>query len=142
MRTMTLLLLSALTLVAADDPWTKIQEVKSGSELRVFKKGAKQPVLAKLDQVTEESVVIVVKNEQVAVPKEEIDRIDARPTGGSRVTRQTTTKMNTPGNPSPSDQRIGGGSPGPSSSSSSSLSIGGKPDFETVYRRMAGAPKK
>jgi len=142
MRTMTLLLLSAITLVAADDPWAKVQEVKSGSELRVFKKGAKQPVLAKLDQVTEESVVIVVKNEQVAVPKEEIDRIDARPTGGNRVTRQTTTKMNAPGNPSPSDQRIGGGSPGPSSSSSSSLSFGGKPDFETVYRRSAGAPKK
>lgn len=142
MRWITMHIAAALMLVAADDPWAKVQELKSGAELRIFKKDSKQPVAAKFDQVTEESVVVVLKKEQVAVPKHEIDRIDFRPEGGgSRITRQATTKTNTVGNPSPSDQRIGGPSPGPSSSSSSSLSIGSKPDFHTVYRRIAGTKK-
>jgi hypothetical protein len=90
--------LLALALFAADDPWTKVRELKSGTELRIYKRNAKQPLLAKMDQATEESLVIVVKNEQVAVPKEEIDRVDHRPAGGSRVTRESTTKTNTVAN--------------------------------------------
>jgi hypothetical protein len=134
--------LLALALFAADDPWTKVRELKSGTELRIYKRNAKQPLLAKMDQATEESLVIVVKNEQVAVPKEEIDRVDHRPAGGSRVTRESTTKTNTVANPSPDQQRPGGSVASPSSSSSTNFSIGSKPDFETIYRRLPPAPKK
>jgi hypothetical protein len=129
-------------LFAADDPWIKVQELKSGTELRIYKISAKQPLLAKMDRTTEESIVIVVKNEQVSIPKEEVDRLDYRPPGGSRMTKQATTKTNTVGNPSPDQQRIGGGSPVPSSSSSTSFTLGSKPDFQTVYRRPPVTPNK
>ena len=33
------------------------------------------------------------------------------------------------------------GNPGPSTSTSSNVSIGSKPDFETIYKRPTGAPK-
>ena len=74
-----LALTAALTLVAADDPWQKVQELKSGTELRIQKKGAAQPVLAQMDEANEERIVVVVKNEQVAIAKDQIDRIDFRP---------------------------------------------------------------
>jgi hypothetical protein len=132
-----LVLLISVACAAADDTWTKVRDLKTGTELRIFKKGAKQPVLAEMDEANQERIVVIVKNEQVAIPKDDIDRIDQRPKGGSRVTTQKTVKNSPPGNPSPSDQRIGGRPPGPSSSSSGGLSIGPKPDFETVYRRTA-----
>ena len=141
---MTRAILSGLivTLVfAADDSWAKVRELKSGTELRIYKKGSTQPVVAKLDLATEESLVIVVKNEQSSVPKDEIDRLDYRPAGGSRMTKQTTTKTNTLGNPSPDQQRVGGSNPGPSSSQSTSLTLGSKPNFETIYRRSPVVPK-
>ncbi|HYI94063.1 MAG TPA: hypothetical protein VEX68_11005 [Bryobacteraceae bacterium] len=131
----------AILLVAADDPWTKVRELKSGTELRIYKKAVTQPVVAKLDHATEESLVIVLKNEQSSVPKEEIDRLDYRPAGGSRMTKQTTSKTNTLGNPSPDQQRVGGSNPGPSSSQSTSITLGSKPAFETIYRRTPLVPK-
>jgi hypothetical protein len=134
------ILLTITALSAADDPWDKVRELKSGTELRIYKKGAKQPALAKLDEAKEGSLVVVLKNEQVSIPKEEIDRLDQRPSGGSRVTRQSTTKTNAMGNPSPDQQHTG--SPGPTSSSSTSFSLGSKPDFENVYRRPPVALKK
>jgi hypothetical protein len=138
-----LALTAALTLVAADDPWQKVQELKSGTELRIQKKGAAQPVLAQMDEANEERIVVVVKNEQVAIAKDQIDRIDFRPKAGSRIVKETKTTTSAPGNPSPAEQRIGGGPPGPSGSSSSSLTFGSKPDFETIYRRAPmPLPKK
>ena len=35
--------------MAADDPWAKVKAIKSGSELRVYKKGAAQPLVVKMD---------------------------------------------------------------------------------------------
>ena len=58
------------------------------------------------------------------------------------LTKQTTTKTNQISNPAPYDQRIGGPLATPSSSSTSGVSIGGKPDFETVYRRLPAVQKK
>ncbi|MBN9662756.1 MAG: hypothetical protein J0H49_31450 [Acidobacteria bacterium] len=135
-------LLTALAVFAADDPWTKVRAVKSGTELRILKKDARQPLLAKMDELTENSLLVIVKNEQVAIPKEEIERIDARPLQtGSRVTKETKTG-NTGTAPrdaaSPKPNRDGG----PSSSTSSSVAFGSKPDFETVYTRLAPAPAK
>jgi hypothetical protein len=129
--------------IAAEDPWTKVRAIKSGSELRIYKHEAKQPLVATFDEATDERVVVVMKNEQVSIAKEDIERIDARAKTGRPITRETKTTTSAPGNPSPTDQRPGGGPPGPSGSSSSSLTFGSKPDFETVYRRPpVAAPKR
>lgn len=94
----TAFLLMALAVFAADDPWTKVSAVKSGTELRILKRGSKQPVLAKMDELTESSLIVIVKNEQVAIPREEIERIDARPAqAGSRVTKETKTSREVAG---------------------------------------------
>ena len=134
-----LILLAASAAFAADNPWAKVRDLKSGTEVRIFKKNSKQPVVAKLDEATDENLIIVVKNEQVAIPKEDIDRIDARPGSGSRITREskTTTEMKTD-----SGVHVPGESPGPTTSSSSNVSFGSKPDFEIVYQKTAGSPPK
>jgi hypothetical protein len=69
-------------LSGADNPWAKVQELKSRSELRIYKKGAREPLMATLDEVTEDRILIVVKNEQMSVPKDDIDRLDARAASG------------------------------------------------------------
>ena len=142
MKRLTLLTIFGFALSAAEDPWSKVQELKSGTELRIYKTGAKQPILAKMDRAGEESIVIVLKKEQVSIPKEEIERLDFRPAGGTRISKQTTSKTNTVGNPSTDQQRVGGGSSGPTSSSSTSFTLGSKPDFQTIYRRLPVASKK
>src|SRR5450759_5421864 len=89
---MLLFLLVAVTAICADDPWAKVRELKSGTELRIYKTGAKQPELVKMDEATDESVVVVLKNEQVSIAKDQIERIDYRPVRtGSRVVKETKT---------------------------------------------------
>ena len=132
-----LLMLMGTVLWGADNPWAKVQELKSRSELRIYKKGAREPLMATLDEVTEERILIVVKNEQMSIPKEDIDRLDARPSGKtpSKVTKETTVKTIEPDyTPHPPG---GVQVPGESYNTSISRSGGSKPDFETVYRRTA-----
>jgi hypothetical protein len=138
----TFLVLTALAALAADDPWAKVRDLKSGTELRVFRKGAKQPTIAKLDELTAENLVVVVKNEQVAIPREEIDRIDQRPAGGSRVTKESKVTSKGPGDPDATRPGPPSAYPGSSTSSSTGLSIGSRGEFETVYRRPTGAPPR
>src|SRR5260370_7727010 len=82
-----------------------------------------------------------VKNAQAAVGNADIARIDARPeTKGGRMIK-TTTSTNTESHdkvaaPGPQSQL------GPSSSTSTSFSNRPKPDFDTIYRRGAGAPQQ
>lgn len=123
-----------------EDPWQKVIDLKSGSEVRVIKKGAAaKPVLGVFDEANSERIVVVVKNEQIAIPKDEIDRLDARPKGGSRVTREskstTNMPMDRPTAANPTD-RMRPTPPNSTSSTSSGVTIGNKPDFETVYRRV------
>jgi hypothetical protein len=142
MRKLWLPLCLALALFGAEDPWAKVKELKTGTELRVYKKGSAQPLLVKMDELTDENLVVINKNEQTAIARDLIDRIDYRPTGKSRVTRESkTTTTDATGDPKaviPGPNPRGGG--GPTTSSSSGLSIGSKPDFETAYRRPTGAP--
>jgi hypothetical protein len=133
-------LLVAATAFAADDPWAKVRDLKGGTELRIYKRGTAQPVLAKSADVTDDNLIVVVKNEQVAIPKDQVDRIDYRPTKpGGRLTSETKSKQTepdtTPGPP-------GHGSTVPGTSTSTNVSVGSKPDFELIYRRPAGPPKK
>ena len=138
MRGLLLLILAGVVAFGAEDEWAKVKGLKTGAEIRVFKKGSTQPVLAQMDELTGEDLIVIVKKTQTAIPKDQIDRIDARPTGGSRVTKETTTKETY-------GDSISGAQSTPDvpvTSTSTSVSVGGKPDFETVYRRLVGAPKK
>ena len=134
-----LALLSALLAWGADDDWAKVRALRGGTEIRVFKKGSTQPIIAKMDEAGEENLVVVLKNEQVAIPREQIDRVDARPAqGGGRTTKQTRTSVDPPNGKAAAPPSTMKGPDGPSSSTSTSVSLGGKADFETVYRRRGG----
>lgn len=141
MRKSLLVLCTAILAFAADDPWAKLKDVKSGTELRVYKKGTMQPLLVKMGELSDDNLVVINKNEQTAIARDQIDRVDCRPSGKSRVTRETTSKdnANDPKALLPSGMNR---TYGTSSSTSSSLSIGSKPDFETIYRRPPAAQKK
>jgi hypothetical protein len=132
MRALLVLFLAAVAAFGAGDEWAKVKALKTGAEIRVFKKGSTQPVLGQMDELTDENLVILVKKTQTAIPKDQIDRIDARPMGGSRVTKETKT----------TETYADAKSAAPGTSTSTSVNIGSKPDFETVYRRPIGAPKK
>ena len=135
-RLLFVLCCSAALLQTAEDPWAKVKAIKSGTELRVYKKGSTQPLLVKMDEATDDRLVFVNKNEQTSLDKEDIDRVDARPSNKRAVTKETKETMSDSNAdprssiPGPQPNR-----PGPTGSSSTSLTMGGKPDFETVYRR-------
>jgi len=143
MRKLLFPLCFALALLGADDPWAKVKELKTGTELRVFKKGAAQPIMVKMGDLTDDNLVVINKSEETAIARDQIDRIDYRPTGKSRLTTETKVATKDPtGDPKaviPAPNYRGAGE-GPSNSTSTGLSIGSKPDFETVYRRPNGAP--
>ena len=134
------ILVSALAVFAADDEWAKVKNLKTGTEIRIYKKGSSQPIAAQMGDLTEVNLIIVVKKAQSAIPRDQIDRIDARP-AARRMTSQTTTKQTYPDEKSaePSPNK---GADVPGTSTSTSVSFGSKPDFETVYRRPTGVPKK
>jgi hypothetical protein len=141
MRKLLAALCFGVILHAADDPWTKVKAIKGGTELRVYKKGSSQPLLVKMGDATDESLIIVIKNEQTSIAKEDIDRLDARPSGKRAISKETTTTVSDtnadPRSAVPGPQPT---TPGPTSSSSTNYSFGGKGEFETVYRR--GPAKK
>jgi hypothetical protein len=110
-----------------------VKELKSGTEIRIVKRGSAKPIEAKLDEARDNAVVIVLKNEQISVPKDEIDRLDYRPKPGSRITKTSQTKETDP-DPTP-PAGMGHGPAVPGKSYSSGLSIGSKPDYEILYRR-------
>jgi len=135
-RGIAIVLLAAVTAFAADDPWTKVRDLKSGTELRIFKRGGLHPILAKMEEANPDSLIIVLKNEELAIPRDQIDRIDFRPlrTGG-RVTKETHETVE------PADAKTAAESPnnvpGESTSASTNYVINSQPDFQTIYRRPA-----
>ena len=132
-------LLAAAAAFAADDPWGKVKDLKSGTELRIYKKGTAQPILAKSDDVIGDNLIVVVKNEEIAIAKDLVDRIDYRPTKGSRVTTDTKSKQT---DPDPIPGPPGHVSAVPGTSTSTSVGVGSKPDFELIYKRPAASPKQ
>jgi hypothetical protein len=132
-----LLALATLTAFAADNPWDKVRELKTGTELRILKQGSRKPILATMDEANDERLIVVIKNEQQAIQKDDIDRIDFRPATKSKIaketrTTQTDTTQTTPVGPQPR-----GSQSGPGTSTTTSLGGAPKPDFETIYRRTA-----
>jgi hypothetical protein len=121
-----------------DAQWTKVKELKSGTEIRVFKKGSSQPILAKAGDASDDKLIVVLKNQESAIDKKDIERIDARPPAGKRAKVESKATMNEP-TAQPVDGVRPENYPKPGSSYSSGVSVGSKPDFETIYQRRAGA---
>src|SRR3954453_24011125 len=145
MRKLFFSLCIVLALFAADDPWAKVRNLKTGTELRVYKKGSAQPLTVKMDELTDENLVVINKNEETAIARDLIDRIDYRPSGKSRVTTESKiATRDTAGDPKaviPAPNSRGGGTV-PATSNSTNVSVGSKSEFETAYRRSTGAPPK
>src|ERR1039457_7074597 len=94
MRKLALFLGTALLAFGADDPWAKVKELKTGAELRVYKKGAAQPLLVKMDELTGDNLVVIDKKAQTAIARDQIDRVDYRPSGKSRDTKKSQGTQN------------------------------------------------
>src|SRR5271163_892685 len=116
MRTVLLLALGTMAALAADNSWDKVRGLKTGTELRIFKKGARQPVLGTMDEANDERVIVVVKNEEIAVQKDDIDRIDYRPAGKKGATKETHTTQSDATQTTPVGPQPRGTTSGPSSS--------------------------
>ena len=129
------LLTAVVVAFGADDPWAKVRELKSGTELRIYKRGTAEPVMATMQEATEERVVILLKRELTSVRRVDIDRLDQRPRTRQRVTTQTSAVIRAAGNPARSEERIGSSATPSSTSTMGTLTINSKPEFETVYRR-------
>src|SRR5690349_9879180 len=110
-------LLAGVTAFAADDPWTKVKKLKSGTEIRIVKKGASAPLTGKLDEARDESLTMVLKNEQVTVEKDSIERLDYRPSKpGGRIVAESKSKTDAPDPTPPKGMAHGANVPGASSS--------------------------
>lgn len=122
----------------ADDPWQKVIALEAGAEIRVIRKDAlNKPLVGSFAEADAERLILVVKNEQTAIAREKIQVVEARPKGGSRVTRTSQTTQNMPLDRPPAAnpaERMRPTPPGSTSSTSSGISVGGKPGFEVVYR--------
>lgn len=123
---------------AADDPWSKVIAIKSGSEVSILKTGEKKPLTATFSEADSEKIIIATKNSQMSIPREEIERIEARPAGVKRLSTNQTTKSVDP-NVELSKPRVPnpGSSPVPATQSSTGGVSFGKPGFELVYRKGA-----
>jgi len=135
MRTLLLFSLATLTVFAAENSWDKVRDLKTGTELRIIKKGARQPILGTMDEANDERIIVVVKNEEIAIQKDDIDRIDYRPAGKTKATKETRTTQSDSSQTTPAGPAGQGATPGPSNSTTTTYSSGSKPDFETIYRR-------
>jgi len=128
----------------ADDPWAKVKELKTGTELQVYKRGSAQPVTVKMDELTDDNLLVIIHNGQSAIPREQIERIDARVSGGrTRTTDEPKiTESNAATDPRSTIPRPNS-PPGAMQAATTSASSGvtwTKPGFETIYRRTASTP--
>src|SRR3974377_1789179 len=71
-----------------DDPWKKVRDLKIGTEIRVIKAGA-AVLNAQFAELTQDNLVVIVKNREVAIPRDKVARIDSRPQKGY-VSTETT----------------------------------------------------
>ena len=145
MRTLFVLFLTASAAFAADDPWAKVRDLKTGVEIRVLKHGSMQPIIGTMDEATADHLVVVVKNEQTAISRDQIERVDARPPQpGGRFVRESKSEVKDPDAKSLVPYTPGGTVP--SQSNTTTVTVHQKPEFETIYRRpppaKAEAPKE
>lgn len=141
MRFVALMLAAVCIAFGADDSWIKVKALKSGTELRIYKRGSAVPIMAQAGDATDDKLIVIVKKEEMAIDKKDIDRIESRPMAAKKATKTTTTTV-----VDPTTQPVKGVRPEDyptSSSSSSSTSYSwSSGSFETVYRREIGKPVK
>src|SRR5947209_2173483 len=82
---------AAALALGADDPWAKLRALKSGTDLQVHKLGAAQPLSVQMGELTPESLVVINKNAEVAIPRVEIERVEARVSPKTRSMNDTKT---------------------------------------------------
>jgi hypothetical protein len=132
MRRVVLLLLTAMAVLAAEDSWAKVRELKSGAELRIYTVNTKDPFLGKFDQASDEGLIVTTKNGQVSIPKEDIERIDCRRDQPRRLVKETRTDRKV----APKGAEITSNTiPGATTSVKTGLNIPSKAVFEKIYGR-------
>ncbi len=89
MKRIVLLLLTAMVALAAEDSWLKVRELESGAELRIYRVNTKKPLPAKFDRASDESLIVITKNGQTSIPKEDIERLDCREAKPRRLVKDT-----------------------------------------------------
>jgi hypothetical protein len=132
MKRIVLLLLTAMAALAAEDSWVQVRELKSGAELRIYRVNAKEPFLAKLDQASDESLIVITKNGQVSIPKEDIQRLDCRRAPPHRLVKETRVERKIP----PKGAEITNNTiRGATTSVKTRLDIPSESAFEKIYDR-------
>ncbi|MFB3779739.1 MAG: hypothetical protein ACE141_19120 [Bryobacteraceae bacterium] len=96
MRRIFLLFLAGAAAFAAGDAWTKVRELERGTELRIYRAKAKEPLRAKFDRAGDESLIVITKNGQESIPKEEITRLDRRRAPAEPLVKETSVERKIP----------------------------------------------
>ena len=60
MRGLLLLILAGAVAFGAEDEWAKVKALKTGAEF-ASSKGLGQPVLAQMDELTDDNLIVIVK---------------------------------------------------------------------------------
>jgi len=134
-------LLIGLSLIAmgfaADDAWTKVKEIQSGADVRILKAGVKDLLTANFSEADDQRVIVVIKNTQMAIAKADILKLEARPVGSKRLTKEEKMqKLDPAAEQAKPKVPVPGSKPVPDmQSSSTSVSFGSKPGFELVYHK-------
>lgn len=127
--------LLALGVTGAGDEWARLKALKSGVELKVKRVGVAQVLEAKTDELTESSLLVATKKEQLAIAREEIEWVQARQEGkkGPGVVSESKREMERPEQaaaPLPGRQT----SPRETQSISNNV-VFNRPGFEVVYKK-------
>jgi hypothetical protein len=140
-----ILLCATAVAFGANDPWAKVKELKTGAELHVYKRGSVQPLNVKMDELTDENLVVINKSAQMAIPRDQIERIDARASGRTRTMTDTqTAEQNAATDPRsaiPGPNQPPGAVHAATTTTASGVTWT-KQEFETIYRKTAGSPPK
>jgi len=115
--------LLACVLAWAADDWQKVRDLKSNSEVRIYKKDSTKPLAGKISGATERKVILMTKNEVVSIDRSEVDRVEYHPPSKVEKNESSGTATNEDG----------------SNSQSSSYGVSwSREGWQTVYQRPAG----
>ncbi len=133
-RTLLFLFAAALAATGGEDPWMKVRKLESGSEVRVYKTGARKPVEGRFQQASAESVVVLLKNAQVSIPREQVERLEWRPAqSGSGVAMKAEKHT---GSREEAATGRSKNSTLPPRSTAAGIKIRPWVGYETIYRRV------
>ena len=136
LKTAGALLLLVAAACAAEDSWDKVRQLASGSELRIYQTGSRKPVTARLYRVSGDSLVVIVKNFETAIPKDTVERLDWRPAdSAARVDAEARRVV---GTRESAVTGRSGESNVPARSTLGGIRIRPPREFQTVYRRTGG----